>query len=191
MPGDLPRGRWDRVGSGQGSEGGLRAQPPGMGPADQDLGGADRPDPGSSSSHGAMAATSRSSSARSPAASASSSWIRWAVEHSARTVMRCTSERAGRARSLAQPVICRLVASPRSSARGSSGAPTQGRLNRCESRRDAGRRSLTAIPHGPLGQTHRTVGCQEGERRGGRTVTTHQYACSAVTVRAAGVPIGS
>src|SRR4029450_7650372 len=33
----------------------------------------------------------------------------------------------------------------------------QGRLNRCESCRDAGRRSLTAIPHGPLLETHRTV----------------------------------
>jgi hypothetical protein len=34
----------------------------------------------------------------------------------------------------------------------------QGRLNRCESCHGAGRRSLTAIPHGPLQETHRTVG---------------------------------
>jgi hypothetical protein len=82
------------------------------------------PTPGSSSSHGAMAATSRSSSARSPAASAASSWMRWAVERSARTVMRCSSDLAGRSRSAAQRATWRLVASPRSSARSSSGAPT-------------------------------------------------------------------
>jgi hypothetical protein len=71
-----------------------------------------------------MAATSRSNSSRSPAASAASSRMRRAVERSARTVMRCSSDRVGRARSLAQRLIWRLVARPRSSARSSSGAPT-------------------------------------------------------------------
>src|SRR5215218_2959135 len=52
------------------------------------------------------------------------SWMRWAVERSARTVMRCSSDLAGRSRSPAQCAIWRLVASPRSSARSSSGAPT-------------------------------------------------------------------
>ena len=44
--GHLPGGGRDRVGAGQGREGGLRAQPPGMRPADQHLGGADGPHPG-------------------------------------------------------------------------------------------------------------------------------------------------
>jgi hypothetical protein len=44
------------------------------------------------------------------------------------------------------------------------------RLNRCESCRGARRRSLTRSPR-PLGETHRTVGRQEANRRGGRNVT--------------------
>ena len=47
-----------------------------------------------------------------------------AVKRSARTVMRCSNDRAGRSRRLAQRVICRMVARPRSSARSSSGALT-------------------------------------------------------------------
>jgi hypothetical protein len=82
------------------------------------------PTPGSSSRQGVTAATSRSSSARSSAASPASSWMRWAVDLSAQTVMRCSSDLAGRSRSLAQRAICRLVPSPRSSVRSSSGAPT-------------------------------------------------------------------
>ena len=46
MPGHLARRCWDRVGAGQGGKGGLRPQPPSMGPADQHLRGADRPHPG-------------------------------------------------------------------------------------------------------------------------------------------------
>jgi hypothetical protein len=57
------------------------------------------PTPDSSSSHGATAATNRSSSARSPAASAASSWIRRAVQRRVRAVMRCSSDRVGRSRS--------------------------------------------------------------------------------------------
>jgi hypothetical protein len=87
------------------------------------------PTPGNSSNHGMTAATSRSSSARSPAASAASSWIRCAVERNARTVTRCSSDLAGRARRLAQRPTWRLVASPRSSARSSSGALTISAFN--------------------------------------------------------------
>jgi hypothetical protein len=83
------------------------------------------PTPGSSSSHGATAATSRSSSA----ASAASSWMRRAVERSARTVIRCSSDRAGRSRNAAQRAICCRLASRRSSARSSSGAPTSSALS--------------------------------------------------------------
>ena len=49
------------------------------------------PMPGSSSNHGVTAATSRSSSACNSAASSANSWMRCAVERSARTVMRCSS----------------------------------------------------------------------------------------------------
>jgi len=55
--------------------------------------------------------------------------MRWAVERSARTVMRRSSDLEGRSRSVAQRVIWRLVASPRSSARSSSGAPTMRALS--------------------------------------------------------------
>ena len=60
------------------------------------------PIPGSSSSHGAAARTSLVISASSSAASAASSRIRWEVQRSARTVMRCSKDLAGRSRSAAQ-----------------------------------------------------------------------------------------
>src|SRR5829696_6968400 len=124
VAGDLPGGRRDRAGSGQGSERRLRPQPPACDQLTRTWAALIGPTPGNSSSHGATPATSRSSSARSPAASTASSWTRRAVERNARTVMRCSSDLEGRSRNLAQRAIWPLVASPRSSARNSSGAPT-------------------------------------------------------------------
>jgi hypothetical protein len=101
MPDHLPRGGRDRVGPGQGSERGLRPQPAACNQLTSTWAALIGPTPGSSSSHGARAATSRSSSARSPAASAANSWMRRAVQRNARTVMRCSSEWAGQSRSTA------------------------------------------------------------------------------------------
>ena len=110
-------------------------------------------------------------------------------------LMRCSSDLAGRSRSLAQRAICRLVATPRNSARSSSGAPTINALGWLVALTLARRRcgGWPAAPQALSGRHDDTVpgdghGPAPPERRGRRPGHRSWPQCAAVAAWAGQPP---
>jgi hypothetical protein len=105
-------------------EGGLGAEPAGMGPAAQQLGGADGADPGPAEQGRGHDGDELTQLGLQLLASWRAVRARWAVRASARTVARCSTGSVGRATSPAQTRSCWRQGRPRRLSRSGSGAVT-------------------------------------------------------------------